>query len=158
MERLRNRQTLMSDNAVPKNLSNGSAFKCAFIWFIAVPIAFLLGIIPLWRKASRSEQADDIARVPLHGREIDGALKSVAVDARRSAYECAPQAVSPFLSSLSAASNASGASALAVDRRLSLSSIFSRRRPVVTSPACSGPAFEDCLSNPHLTFLESIGQ
>ncbi len=132
--------------------------KYAGIAFIVVILAFLLGFIPMWLKASRSETERTAARAELRISEIQNALASATIDARRGDYERARQSASQFFTALREEADRGGASALTAPQREAAGPLFNQRDNIVTLLARSDPASVDRLSDLHVAFRKATGR
>lgn len=148
----------MSDPAAPDGISRSSMFKGAMIGLVAVILAFVLGFLPMWLKAGRSEKEGDAARAELRVSQLQSTLASAAIDARRGEYERARQAASEFFSRVSEETDRGAESAFTAAQRGALAPLFSQRDQIITLLARSDPASADRLSDLHVAFRKAAGR
>ncbi len=146
----------MSD--IKTTVAKSPMTKYAVGAFILVILAFLLGFIPMWLKASRSEKDHAAARAEVRVSEIQNTLASATIDARRGDYERARQSASQFFSSLREEVDRETVSAFTASQREALQPLFNQRDNVVTLLARSDPASADRLSDLHVAFRKATGR
>ena len=117
---------------------------------------FLLGLIPMWLTARESASQLAEARRELKLLQIQNALASAAVDARRAEYESARQAASDFFVTLRAEMDRGNDSALTQAQRDRLTQLFAQRDELITLLARSDPVSADRLSDLYISYRKAI--
>lgn len=113
---------------------------------------FLLGFIPAWLKAR--ECSGSLARTErqLNLVQMQNALASAEIDARRGDYEPARQAASQFFTSLRAEAERGEASNFTQAQRDGVQALFTPRDEIITLLARSDPAAADRLSELYVSY------
>jgi len=117
---------------------------------------FLLGLIPMWLTARESASQLAEARRELKLLQIQNALASAAVDARRAEYESARQAASDFFVTLRAEMDRGNDSALTQAQRDRVTQLFAQRDELITLLARSDPVSADRLSDLYISYRKAI--
>jgi hypothetical protein len=122
----------------------------------AILLAFLVGIIPMWLRASGNAAERDLARTELRRSEISNLLLASIVDARRGEYEIARQEASEFFTRLRAENEMGDKGFLTADQRTKIASIFADRDAAITMLAQRDPASIDRLTALYISFAQVI--
>ena len=127
------------------------------IYVGAALVIFLLGLIPMWLKASSNAHQRDAAQRELHLSRMQNMLASSAVDAHRGECEPARQEASDFFTALREQLDKSGAdAALTPQQRDSLKPLLAGRDELITLLARSDPAAAPRLLDMHAAFRKAI--
>ena len=127
------------------------------IYIIAGIIIFLLGLIPMWLKASANADQRDAAQRELHLSRMQNMLASSAVDAQRGEYEPARQEASDFFTALREQLDKGETDAtLTAPQREGLKPLLTQRDELITLLARSDPAAAPRLLDLHAAFRKAI--
>lgn len=127
------------------------------IYIIAALIIFLLGLIPMWLKASAAASQRDAAQRELHLSRMQNMLASSAIDAQRGEYEPARQEASNFFTSLlEQLDKAETDAALTPHQRDGLKPLLTQRDDLITLLARSDPAAAPRLLDMHAAFRKAV--
>lgn len=141
------------------NPTMGDRLKSKFqhwgIIAVALAIAFLIGIVPMWLNSRSAAAERDAALTKLRRSEIGSLLTSSIVDARRGEYETARQEASNFFTRLRAEDEMGETGFLTSDSRAKLSQVFTERDAVITMLAQRDPAAPDRLTAIYLTYQQA---
>ena len=142
----------MSEDVRPGPVKSSLSARRIGIYSGVLLIVFLLGLVPMWLKAS--ERANELAAAQREVRllRIQNTLASAVIDARRAEYEPARQAASNFFTSLSAEVDRANDSALTQPQREQVSPLFNGRDELITLLARSDPASADRLSELYVSY------
>ena len=110
---------------------------------IAVLIAFLLGLIPMWTLAYSRGSAADKAKIDLRTATLKNQIASATLYGKRGEYEKSRQFASEFFTSLK--TRIETVDAGNSDRKAQLSKLLDQRDQIVTLLARSDPAGVDRL-------------
>lgn len=132
--------------------------KYVLIAFVAAVLAFALGFFPMWRKANRSQEVAAGARTELRASQIQNALATATIDARRGDYEQARVFASQFFTALREETDQGEASAYTAAQRTALTPLFQHRDNIITLLARSDPASADRLSDLHVAYRKALGR
>lgn len=120
-------------------------------------VIFLLGLIPMWLKASANANQRDAAQRELHLSRMQNMLASSAVDAQRGEYEPARQEASDFFTALREQLDKGETDAtLTAPQREGLKPLLTQRDDLITLLARSDPAAAPRLLEMHATFRKAI--
>lgn len=146
----------MSEDVQPGPTGPSLSMRRVGIYSGVLLVVFLLGLIPMWLKAS--ERADELAAAQRELRllRIQNTLASAVIDARRAEYEPARQAASNFFTSLSAEVGREDDSALTQAQRDKVSPLFNGRDELITLLARSDPASADRLSDLYVSYRNAV--
>ena len=127
------------------------------IYVIVALIIFLLGLIPMWLKASAAASQRDAALRELHLSRMQNMLASSAIDAQRGEYEPARQEASNFFTTLlEQLDKAETDSSLTQLQRDSLKPLLTQRDDLITLLARSDPAAAPRLLEMHAAFRKAV--
>jgi hypothetical protein len=133
------------------------AVKRYGIYLIVAVAIFLLGLIPMWLKASANADQRDAAQRELHLSRLQNMLASSAVDAQRGEYEPARQEASDFFTALREQLDKNGAdTALTPQQRDGLEPLLAGRDELITLLARNDPAAAPRLLDMHAAFRKAI--
>jgi hypothetical protein len=120
-------------------------------------VVFLLGLVPMWLTArSRTKERDD-ARRELRLSEMEKALGSAAINARRGEYEPARQATSSFFTSLRAQCDAeTEPSDMTRAQCEGVRPALAQRDELITLLARSDPASADRLTEMYVSYQKAM--
>lgn len=146
----------MSEDVQPKPIKPSHPLQRIGIYSGVLLFVFLLGLVPMWLKAG--ERASSLAAAQRQTRllQMQNALASAAIDARRAEYEPARQAASNFFTSLSAEVERMSDSALTQPQREKLTSLFTERDTLITLLARNDPASADRLSDLYVSYRKIL--
>ena len=144
----------MTEDVQPGPTKPASPVRRIGIYAAVLLVVFLLGLIPMWLKAS--ERASNLAAAQRELRllQIQNTLASAVIDARRAEYEPARQAASNFFTSLRTEVDRASDSALTQTQREKINSLFTERDELITLLARNDPASADRLSNLYVSYRQ----
>ena len=123
---------------------------------VIAALVFLLGLVPMWMKASEAASQRDAARRELRLSQTQGALASAAIDARRGEYETARQTASDFFTTLRGELDEGDDSPLSARQRDSVAPLLQRRDEIITLLARSDPASAERLSDLYVSYRAAV--
>ena len=123
---------------------------------VAVLVAFLVGLVPMWFMARNNAAERDAVRTELSKSEISNLLASSIVDARRGEYELARQEASEFFTRLRAEDDKGEDGSLTADQRTKINTIFNDRDAAITMLAQRDPAALDRLTGIYVTYTQAV--
>lgn len=127
------------------------------IYSAVVAGAFLLGLIPMWLKASESALQRDAAQRELRLSRLENTLASAVIDARRGEYETARQTMSDFFKGLRQQLDApADASIFTEKQRDKLRNLLTKRDDIITLLARSDPAVAEGLSQMYVAYCQAM--
>lgn len=146
------------DEAYAASHSNGetSAWKRIGIYAAIALVIFLLGLVPMWLKASDNASQRDAAQRELRLSQMQNNLAAAAIDARRGDYEPARQTASDFFTALRNQADASNESALTDKQRNDVRPMLQQRDDIITLLARSDPASADRLSDLYVAYRKAV--
>jgi hypothetical protein len=145
----------MSENAAPKPempkglsalFSQDRLRQRILVVFVVAIAIFLSGFLPAWFKGRAYASQLRAAQSDLHLDQIQLALASAAIDARRGDYEPARGAAASFFTLLSAGVEPPRDRPFSAQQRESLAQLLKQRDSVITLLARSDPASAERLS------------
>lgn len=134
----------------PRRLSDTSGgwsqyVRRILVYALALLIAFLAGLVPMWMKARSHARERDAAQASLRISNLMNSVANAAIDARRGEYEPARQATSEFFTTLQTEIARGRDSVFTEAQQNSLRSVFDNRDDTITLLARSDPASADRL-------------
>jgi hypothetical protein len=127
------------------------------VYIVVALVIFLLGLIPMWLKASSNANQRDAAQRELHLSRMQNMLASSAVDAQRGDYEPARQEASDFFTALREQLDKGETDAtLTAPQRDGLKPLLTQRDELITLLARSDPAAAPRLLDMHAAFRKAI--
>jgi hypothetical protein len=127
------------------------------IYIVVALVIFLLGLIPMWLKASAAASQREAAQRELHLSRMQNMLASSAVDAQRGEYEPARQEASDFFTALREQLDKGETDAtLTAPQREGLKPLLPQRDDLITLLARSDPAAGPRLLDMHAAFRKAI--
>ena len=148
----------MSENMPPKPVKSTHWMRRVIIYAALLLIAFLLGFVPMWLTSRESSSRLSEAEHQLSLAQMQNALASAVIDARRGEYESARLAASNFFTSLRAEIDRGDASAFSLAQREGVQPLFTRRDEIITLLARSDPASADRLSDLYVSFRKIMNR
>ena len=148
----------MSEDMPPKPVKSTHWMRRVIIYAALLLIAFLLGFVPMWLTSRESSSRLSEAEHQLSLAQMQNALASAVIDARRGDYEPARQSASNFFTSLRAETDRGDASAFSPAQREGVQPLFTRRDEVITLLARSDPASADRLSDLYVSFRKIMNR
>ena len=136
---------------------SGTAKRVGIYLGVALAL-FLLGLVPMWLKASENASQRDAARRELRLSQMHGTLASAVIDARRGEYEPARQTASDFFTTLRTQIDAGDDSALTAPQREGAAPLLARRDDVITLLARGDPASADQLSDIYVSYRKAVDE
>ncbi len=118
---------------------------------------FLLGLVPMWLKASQNSSALAAAEKRLRLSRMQNDLASALINARRGDYEPARQDAGQFFTALREESYREDARIPVGVRRELMEPLLARRDEVITLLARNDPAAADKLSDLYLSYRSLTG-
>jgi len=149
---------MMSADMPPKPVKSTHWMRRVIIYAALLLIAFLLGFVPMWLTSRGSASRLSEAEHQLSLAQMQNALASAVIDARRGDYEPARQSASNFFTSLRAEIDRGDASAFSPAQREGVQPLFTRRDEVITLLARSDPASADRLSDLYVSFRKIMNR
>jgi hypothetical protein len=134
---------------------HSSAGRRTLIFFLSLAAAFLLGLVPMWITAGTNARERDAARRELRLNQVQLALASAAIDARRGEYEPARLSAVNFYTTLTAELGRGEDSAFPPAQHEALQALFRQRDDLITLLARSDPASAELLSNLHVAYRKA---
>ncbi|HKP72685.1 MAG TPA: hypothetical protein VJT82_07090, partial [Pyrinomonadaceae bacterium] len=122
---------------------------------VALLIAFLIGLVPMWMTARERGRERDTAQATLRISTLQNRLANAAIDARRGEYEPARQAASDFFTNLGAEIRRDRDSVFNEAQRNVLLPMFDTRDDTITLLARSDPASVDRLVDLYNTYRQA---
>ncbi len=127
------------------------------IYIVVALVIFLLGLIPMWLKASAAASQRDAAQRELQLSRMQNMLASSAVDAQRGEYEPARQEASNFFTTLrEQLDKGETDKTLTSLQRDGLKPLLTQRDDLITLLARSDPAAAPRLLNMYTAFRKAI--
>ena len=142
----------MSEKEQPKPIKPSLPVRRVGIYAAVLLVVFLLGLIPMWLKASECASSLAAAQRELRLLQMQNTLASAVIDARRAEYEPARQAASNFFTSLRSEVDRASKSALTQPQIEKVTPLFTERDELITRLARSDPASADRLSNLYVSY------
>jgi len=124
---------------------------------MALAVVFVVGFVPMWFKAGSRAKERDTAQRELRLAQVQLALASAALDARRGKYEPARLSTVSFFTTLAAEMERGKDSAISPVQRDALQLLLQQRDDLVTLLARSDPASAERLANLHAAFRKAAG-
>lgn len=128
--------------------------KRAGIFVLALLLAFLLGLIPMWLTARERGRELNEAQRQLRLTQAQLNLAAAALDARRGEYEPARVATSNFFDFLRQQTTGEGDALLTQAQRQRLQPLLAQRDDLITLLARNDPASAERLSELHVAFRQ----
>ena len=148
----------MSEDMPPKPVKSTHWMRRVIIYAALLLIAFLLGFVPMWLTSRESSSRLSEAEHQLSLAQMQNALASAVIDARRGEYESARLAASNFFTSLWAEIDRGDASAFSLAQREGVQPLFTRRDEIITLLARSDPASADRLSDLYVSYRKIMNR
>jgi predicted exporter len=145
-----------ADGAPTRGTALPGTLKWIGIYAGVALVVFLLGLVPMWMKASEAASQRDAARRELRLSRTQGALASAAIDARRGEYETARQTASDFFTTLRGELDEGDDSPLNARQREATAPLLQRRDEVITLLARSDPASAERLSDLYVSYRAAM--
>jgi hypothetical protein len=142
----------------PPPREHSSAGRRALIFFVTAAAAFLLGLVPMWFTARAHARERDAARREVRLNQVQLALASAAIDARRGEYEPARLSAVSFFTSLTGELGRGDNSAYSPAQREGLQPLFQQRDDLITLLARSDPASAELLANLYVAYRKAVGK
>jgi len=135
----------------------GVGWKRVVVYVAVAASMFLLGLIPMWLKASSAVSQRDAARHELQLSQIQNTLAGATIDARRGEYEPARQMASDFFTTLrTQIDNYTATSAFTPAQRDRVRPLLTQRDEIITLLARSDPAAADRLSDLYVSYRQAM--
>ncbi|MEP6922811.1 MAG: hypothetical protein ABI967_16960 [bacterium] len=154
------RETRIANNNETSDKASGMFevdWKRLGIYGAVAIVVFLLGLIPMWLKASAAVSQRDAAQHELQLSQLQNALSGAAIDARRGEYEPARQMASDFFTTLrTQIDNYTDTSAITPMQRDRARPLLAKRDEIITLLARSDPAAADRLSDLYFSYLQAM--
>lgn len=144
------------DAGAPPASKNSGAARRIGIYLAIGLVIFLAGFVPMWLKARAAAGERDTVAHQLRLAQMQHALASAVIDARRGDYEPARQSASDFYTNLSARLGDTGEPALANERREAVRPLLSGRDEIITLLARSDPASADRLADVYVAYRKAM--
>jgi hypothetical protein len=128
-----------------------------FLYLVVLAAVYLLGFVPMWRKARAETALREKAEQALTVTRIVKDLGSAAIDARRGAYEPARQEASAFFTAANYEMDQRDRSALTEAQRKDLAPLLGSRDEIITLLARNDPASAERLSNLYVAVRKALG-
>jgi hypothetical protein len=151
----------MTANASTKFVKPVPVMRRVIIYAILIPVAFLLGFVPMWlqsMEASRSltetEGQLTVAQNQVGLAAIQISLDSAVIEAQQANYEPARQAASKFFSSLRTETERGDASALTPAQREAVLPLLSQQDAIITLLARGASSSATRLADLYTSYLK----
>jgi len=128
----------------------------ALIYGVSVVMAFLLGFVPMWLTAGSRATERDTAQRELRLTQLQLAIASSSVDARRGEYELARLSAVDFFTRLRAELDRGDDSAISLAQLDALQPLLGQRDDLVTLLARSDPASAERLANLYVAYRKAM--
>jgi ribosomal protein L19E len=128
------------------------------IFAAALLIAFLVGFVPMWMKASDQAAEHEVTKKALTRSDIGNLIARSVVEARRGEYESARQSTSDFFTRLNAEIEKGEGGAYPAEQNDKLRAVFTDRDAVITLLARRDPASVERLNDIYLIYRQAIGE
>lgn len=122
------------------------------IYAVALIVAFLLGLIPMWMTARERGLQRDEAQRSLRLSQFQNLIAFATISARRGDYEPARQTASEFFSNVRAEIDKGDQSAFTQAQRERITAVLSQRDELITLLARSDPASAERLAELYLSY------
>lgn len=120
------------------------------IAFVVILLAFMAGLLPMWRKANRLSSEVDIAVRTQTTTHLENLAGAAVIDSRRGEYEAARRSASAFFDKLRSELDAGKTSHLTFTEQQSLRPFLDERDDLITLLARSDPASTERLTSLYL--------
>jgi len=127
------------------------------IYLLVLAAAYLLGFVPMWRKARAETALREKTEHALTVMRIVKDLGSATIDARRGAYEAARQEASAFFMAANFEIDQRDRSALTAPQRQDLAPLLAPRDEIITLLARNDSASAERLSNLYVAVRKALG-
>lgn len=127
-----------------------SAQRRWFLAFLFLAVAFMTGLLPMWRKTAQLSRKVDVIERDRAALQLENLAGAAAIDARRGDYETARQAASQFFTQLRSELDAGATSLLSQSERDALGKLLDQRDDLITLLARSDPASAERLTSLYL--------
>ena len=124
---------------------------------VAVLLAFLLGLLPMWWSKSSVAYELEQAKLELRRQRIHNTLSSAAVYARRGEYETARQNASSFFTDMQVELDNANSTVFSAAERTQIPALMTSRDDVITLLSRADPAAAERLSDIYVTYRSAIG-
>ncbi|CAN5601436.1 hypothetical protein BH20ACI4_BH20ACI4_20900 [soil metagenome] len=128
------------------------------IFAIALIIAFLIGFIPMWMKASDYAAEHEVTKKTLTRSENSNLISKAIVDAKRGEYESARNNTSDFYTRLNSEIEKGENGAYPAAQNEKLKAVFTDRDAIITLLAQRDPASVERLTDIYLIYREAVGE
>jgi hypothetical protein len=128
-----------------------------FIYLVVLAAIYLVGFVPMWRKARAETALREKTEHALTAMRIVKDLGSAAIDARRGAYESARQEASAFFTAANYETDQRDRSALTEAQRKDFAPLLGSRDEIITLLARNDPASAERLSNLYVAVRKALG-
>jgi hypothetical protein len=144
----------MKDAEVPavRRLIESGQVRRFGIYAVALIVAFLLGLIPMWMTARERGLQRDEAQRSLRLSQFQNLIAFAAISARRGDYEPARQKASEFFSNVRAEIDKGNKSVFTQAQRDRITAVLSQRDELITLLARSDPASAERLAELYLSY------
>lgn len=146
----------MDENDVVIEEKRQSAMSKYGIWAIALLVAFLLGLLPMWWQYSSTNQTLEATQKQLQKAQIKDYMMTAIVEARNGEYEVARQNASEFFTSLNAEIEKGDKGFLTAEQREKLKTLFTNRDNMITLLAQRDPASADRLTDMYAVYKQAM--
>jgi hypothetical protein len=148
----------MTKDAQPKPMKTTSWMKRAARYAGVLLAGFLLGIIPIGLKTLEYSNSLAATKHQFALIAIPNSLASAVIDARRSDYEPARQAVSDFFTALRSQTDNTNDSAFSQAQREAVMPLLARRDELITLLARADPASADRLTDIYVSYRQIMNR
>ena len=148
----------MTDNEIKTGDTLKQKIMKIGIFAIALIIAFMLGFIPMWIKASNAAKEHENTKQLLGRSEISNLISKAIVDARRGEYETARQSTSDFYTKLNTEIESADNTSYSASEETNLKAVFTDRDAIITMLAQRDPASVERLSDIYLSYRQALGE
>ncbi len=128
------------------------------LYALILLMVFLMGFIPMWMQKRQVSQELETTQKQLRKSEIKGLLTTAIVESRRGEYEPARKDTSEFFTRLDAEIKKGEESALTIEERGKLKSIFDNRDSTITMLAQRDQSSVERLTDIYVIYQTAVGQ
>ena len=148
----------MSENWPAERVKPTHRIRRFFIHVALLLVAFLLGFVPMWWLNARCSGTLSAAERRSSLVNMQNALGSAAIDARRGEFEAARQAASDFFTFLRAETDKGADSVLSQAQIDAAEPLFAQRDQVITLLARGDGAAADMLTDLYVAYRRLVKQ
>ena len=135
---------------------SGGQLKRVGVYAALLLVVFLLGFVPMWLQARSVASELDAVQQTLRLTQLESALASATIQARRGDYEPAREATSAFYTNLTSEMDRVP-SVFTTPQRERMQALLADRDQTITLLARADPAVADRLTEAYVLFRQAMG-